>query len=131
MRFLQWLRHATFTQALKSQTITTAQTSAAFDTNAYEGDITILVNSAKGTGNADNILTPTITNDDASGGSYSGAVLATGATVLGTGGADKLVTITIPANSGKRYWKVVLTPTGTTPSFVAGATIIGKKRIKA
>lgn len=126
---LDFLAGVTVTQLLKPTTCATAQTSAAFDTNDYEGKILIVINSTKGTDDNE-VLTPTIVVDEATGGSYA-TTFATLETVLGgatAGAADKVIAYAMDANATKQFLKVVLTPAGTTPAFVAGITVIGKKR---
>ena len=129
MLFSDWPAGATVTQLLKPTTCSTTQTSAAFDTADYEGKILIVINSTKGTDDNE-VLTPTIVSDVASGGSYA-TTFATLETVLGgatAGAADKVIAYAMDANATNEFIKVVLTPSGTTPAFVAGITVIGHKR---
>ena len=128
-QFLDFLEGASCTQKLKPTLCSTAQTSAVIDFNLYVGRVAIVVNSTKGTDDNE-VLTPTLVTDDESDGAFA-TLHATLDTILGgatPGAADKAVWVVVAASAPKRYGKVVLTPTGTTPAFVADVLVVGTLR---
>jgi hypothetical protein len=106
-------------------------TSAAIDLLDYEGIATVRLQSAKGSGHADNTLDVKVTHSDTSGGTYTDVAGATFAQVLGTGGTDSCQEIAIDVSTVvKRYIKLVSTIAGTTPSFVMALSVAGMKKYR-
>ena len=105
---------------------TSTYTSSAIDTQQFEGDWLVVLNSAAGTG-----TTPTLAgkmrSDPASGGSYADITGATFTSIDDTAGGSCQI-IRVAKNSHDRYVKFVGTIDGTSPSFIFGVNILSRNK---
>ncbi len=110
-------------------TYTTTQTSAAgIDLTDYVGNVALLLHSKEGTGNADNTLNVTFTESATLGGSYTVLAGAVFAEVDDTAGGSIQI-IRLNADGILGFVKSVGTIVGTTPSFIYGVSVIGRKQV--
>lgn len=110
-------------------TYTTTQTTATgLDLTEYVGNVAVLLHSKEGTGNADNRLNVKITESTTEGGSYTDIAGATFAEVDDTAGGSIQI-IRLNADAVKGFIKAVGTIIGTTPSFIYGISVIGRKQV--
>lgn len=113
---------------LNTTTQTSSTNGAAVDLLGYEGEIAVILNAAKGTGNADNTLDVKI-QDSADGSTSWGDVSGAAFTqVLGSGGTDSCQKISVNSNECKRYIRYVSTLAGTSPSYRYGVALLGMKQ---
>jgi hypothetical protein len=108
---------------------TTTFTGTAFNLKDYIGNVVIVLHCALGTGNADNTLNAKIQHATTSGGSYSDVSGATFAQVTNAAGGS-YQTISIDTRAAHGWIKFIATLAGTTPSFVFGVSIIGRKQVQ-
>jgi len=109
-----------------SGTDTAASTNgSAVDLQAWADEFAIVLNSAKGSGNADNTLDVKI-QDSADGSTgwndISGAAFTQ---VLGSSGTDSTQLMSLNKNEIKRYIRYVSTMAGTSKSFAWGCIAVG------
>ena len=108
-----------------AQVLTADALGAAIDLQDYEGELIVLLNSAAGTGNADNTLAVNLKESDTSGGSYTDVAGGAFSAVSTAASAQK---ISVNSDEMKRYVKFNLDVGGTTPSFVMAAELLGIKK---
>jgi hypothetical protein len=126
----QYPTATTHVNVLNPQTVTTAGgavTSAAIDLLDYEGLGSLILHSAKSTAGTGVHLDLTVTECDTSGGSYSTAI--SGQTLGPVDEVtDYLARLILDFGIRKRYIKVVVTPTGTSGSWIMGVSMTGIKK---
>lgn len=114
---------------LAATTQTSSTNGAAVDLQGYTGQLAVVLNAAKGTGNADNTLDVKI--QDSADGSTGWADLSPAAAfaqVLGSGGADSTQKVVINSDNVRRYIRYVSTLAGTSPSYRLGIVALGNKQ---
>jgi hypothetical protein len=106
--------------------ITTTTTSSAIDLLGFIGNLEFILASNKGTGNADNTNTVTVTQCATSGGSY---VAVTGGAFTAVDGTTSSVqSIPLSTRYLMRFVKIVQTLAGTNPSYASTVLIQGEKQ---
>ena len=93
--------------------VTSTATSAAIDLKEYDGDVSLILTSAAGTGSSPT-LDVKVTDSDASGGTYGDL---SGAAFTQVTDSASMQVITFSKDEAKRYIKIVQTVGGSTPSF--------------
>ena len=93
--------------------VTSTATSAAIDLKEYDGDVSLILTSAAGTGSSPT-LDVKVQDSDASGGTYGDL---SGAAFTQVTGSASMQVITFSKDEAKRYIKIVQTVGGSTPSF--------------
>ena len=93
--------------------VTSTATSAAIDLKEYDGDVSLILTSAAGTGSSPT-LDVKVQDSDASGGTYGDL---TGAAFTQVTDSASMQVITFSKDEAKRYIKIVQTVGGSTPSF--------------
>lgn len=119
----------TFVQLETAAVRTALLTGTAFDLRPYEGNVVIALHSALGTGNADNTLAVKIQASATSGGTFADVPGATFAAVTNAVGGS-YQTISIDTRACGAWIKVIGTLAGTTPSFVYGVSLAGRKQVQ-
>lgn len=109
-------------------TYTSTQTSPALDLTSYVGNVAIILHSKEGTGNADNTLNAKIQESATSGGSYTDVSGATFTEVDDTAGGSIQI-IKLDADAVLGFIKGIGTIAGTSPSFIYGISVIGRKQV--
>ena len=104
--------------------VTSTATSAAIDLKEYDGDVTLILTSAAGTGSSPT-LDVKVQDSDASGGSYADL---SGATFTQVTDAVSMQVITFVKDEAKRYIKIVQTVGGSTPSFTFNINGVALKK---
>ena len=93
--------------------VTSTVTSAAIDLKEYDGDVSLILTSAAGTGSSPT-LDVKVQDSDASGGTYGDL---SGAAFTQVTDSVSMQVITFSKDEAKRYIKIVQTVGGSTPSF--------------
>tara|TARA_B100000508_G_scaffold134659_1_gene125589 strand:+ start:582 stop:965 length:384 start_codon:yes stop_codon:yes gene_type:complete len=93
--------------------VTSTATSAAIDLKEYDGDVSLILTSAAGTGSSPT-LDVKVQDSDASGGTYGDL---SGAAFTQVTDSVSMQVITFSKDEAKRYIKIVQTVGGSTPSF--------------
>ena len=93
--------------------VTSTATSAAIDLKEYDGDVSLILTSAAGTGSSPT-LDVKVQDSDASGGTYGDL---SGAAFTQVTDSASMQVITFSKDEAKRYIKIVQTIGGSTPSF--------------
>ena len=93
--------------------VTSTTTSAAIDLKEYDGDVSLILTSAAGTGTSPT-LDVKVQDSDASDGTYGDL---SGAAFTQVTDAVSMQVITFKKDEAKRYIKIVQTVGGSTPSF--------------
>lgn len=124
--FLNALSRALATIAAVPAARTATFTSAAIDLSGYDGELGMLINSARASAGTTPTLIFTITHCDTSGGSYVDSGLAAFTTI--TDAADSLQLKLFQKSAVKQYIKLVGTIAGASASFNFGASVVGLKR---
>lgn len=93
--------------------VTSTATSAAIDLKEYDGDVSLILTSAAGTGSSPT-LDVKVQDSDESGGTYGDL---TGAAFTQVTDSASMQVITFSKDEAKRYIKLVQTVGGSTPSF--------------
>ena len=106
---------------------TATLTGAAFDTQQYVGEIVFVLQSGLGTGNADNTLNAKLQHCATSGGSYTDVP---GAAFPQVSTAAAYLPIAVDKRALHRFVKFDDVIAGTTPSFVFGTSVIGRKQVQ-
>ena len=104
--------------------VTSTATSAAIDLKEYDGDVTLILTSAAGTGSSPTLDVKVQDSDD-SGGSYADL---SGATFTQVTDAVSMQVITFVKDEAKRYIKIVQTVGGSTPSFTFNINGVALKK---
>lgn len=99
--------------------------SSGIDISAYEGLVTIILNSAAGTGTSPT-LDVKLQECDTTGGTYTDVSGATYTQV--TNAAASVQKITVNAGDRKKFIALAGTIGGTSPHFITSATLVGKKK---
>ena len=103
---------------------TTTFNGTAVDVQAYDGDLVFILDSAAGTG-----TTPTLDvklqSSDTSGGSYADITGAVFTQVTTTASQQAIV---VSKDENRRWFRIVGTISGTTPSFTFSVNAIGVKK---
>lgn len=93
--------------------VTSTATSGAIDLKEYDGDVSLILTSAAGTGSSPT-LDVKVQDSDASGGTYGDL---SGASFTQITDSASMQVITFSKDEAKRYIKIVQTVGGSTPSF--------------
>tara|TARA_B100000214_G_scaffold335286_1_gene278476 strand:- start:3392 stop:3775 length:384 start_codon:yes stop_codon:yes gene_type:complete len=93
--------------------VTSTATSAAIDLKEYDGDVSLILTSAAGTGSSPT-LDVKVQDSDASDGTYGDL---SGAAFTQVTDSVSMQVITFKKDEAKRYIKIVQTVGGSTPSF--------------
>ena len=93
--------------------VTSTATSAAIDLKEYDGDVSLILTSAAGTGSSPT-LDVKVQDSDASDGTYGDL---SGAAFTQVTDSASMQVITFSKDEAKRYIKIVQTVGGSTPSF--------------
>jgi len=93
--------------------VTSTATSAAIDLKEYDGDVSLILTSAAGTGSSPT-LDVKVQDSDASDGTYGDL---SGAAFPQVTDSASMQVITFSKDEAKRYIKIVQTVGGSTPSF--------------
>ena len=109
-------------------TFTSTQLSASLDLTDYVGNVIVILHSEEGTGNADNTLNVQIKESATSGGTYTDITGVVFAEVDDTAGGS-LQRIRLDADAVKGFIKANGVIVGTTPSFIYGISVIGRKQV--
>ncbi len=109
-------------------TFTADQLSAALDLTAYVGNVTVILHSEEGTGNANNTLNVQMQESATSGGTYTDITGAAFTEVDDTAGGS-LQILRIDADAILGFMKSNGIIVGTTPSFIYGISVIGRKQV--
>ena len=104
--------------------VTSTATSAAIDLKEYDGDVSLILTSAAGTGSSPT-LDVKVQDSDASSGTYGDL---TGASFTQVTGSVSMQVITFCKDEAKRYIKLVQTIGGSTPSFTYSINAIALKK---
>ena len=104
--------------------VTSTATSAAIDLKEYDGDVSLILTSAAGTGSSPT-LDVKVQDSDASGGTYGDL---SGATFTQVTGSVSMQVITFCKDEAKRYIKIVQTIGGSTPSFTFNINGVALKK---
>lgn len=95
------------------------------DIQQYEGEVCFILNSALGTGNADNTLDIKIQD---SADNSTGWADVSGAAFTQVTTAASVQKLSLVTDNVARYVRAVKTVGGTTPSFIAGCVLVGMKK---
>lgn len=123
--FLNALSRALATIVAVPAARTSTFTSAAIDLSGYDGELGMLVNSAKASAGTTPTLDFKIQHCDTSGGTYADAGITL--TTI-TDAADSLQLKLFQKSAVKQYVKLVGTIAGANASFNFGASLVGLKR---
>ena len=93
--------------------VTSTATSAAIDLKEYDGDVSLILTSAAGTGSSPT-LDVKVQDSDTDGGTYGDL---SGAAFTQVTDSASMQVITFSKDEAKRYIKIVQTVGGSTPSF--------------
>lgn len=104
--------------------VTSTATSAAIDLKEYDGDVSLILTSAAGTGSSPT-LDVKVQDSDASGGTYGDL---SGAAFTQVTNAVSMQVITFSKDEAKRYIKIVQTVGGSTPSFTFNINALALKK---
>ena len=104
--------------------VTSTATSSAIDLKEYDGDVSLILTSAAGTGSSPT-LDVKVTDSATSGGTYTDL---SGATFTQVTGSVSMQVITFSKDECKRYIKIVQTIGGSTPSFTFSINGIALKK---
>lgn len=104
--------------------VTSTATSAAIDLKEYDGDVSLILTSAAGTGSSPT-LDVKVQDSDASGGTYSDL---SGAAFTQVTDSASMQVITFSKDEAKRYIKIVQTVGGSTPSFTFNINALALKK---
>ena len=115
----------TFASVASPAARTATFTSSAIDLNDYPNGVTIILDSAAGTGTSPT-LDGKIQSSTTSGGSYADVSGATFTQI--TSSAASFQTVTVDKRVSNRYIKFVGTIAGTSPSFTFGVSMVGQKQ---
>ena len=109
-------------------TFTTTQLSGSLDLTDYVGEVIVVLHSEEGTGNADNTLNVQMQESVATGGTYTNITGAVFTEVDDTAGGS-LQGIKVDADDILGFMKANGIIAGTTPSFIYGISVIGRKQV--
>jgi hypothetical protein len=116
----------TSTAILKSQSVTSTTTSAAFDTQPYAGNLLLVANIAAATAGTSPTLDVKVQDCATSGGTY---VDVSGYTLTQVTTTDSLQTLSIDKRLVRQFVKVVATLGGSaSPAFPVSVTVTGYKQ---
>ena len=104
--------------------VTSTATSAAIDLKEYDGDVSLILTSAAGTGSSPT-LDVKVQDSDSSSGTYADL---TGAVFTQVTDAVSMQVITFVKDEAKRYIKIVQTVGGSTPSFTFSINAVALKK---
>ena len=104
--------------------VTSTATSAAIDLKEYDGDVSLILTSAAGTGSSPT-LDVKVQDSDASGGTYGDL---SGAAFTQVTDSASMQVITFSKDEAKRYIKIVQTLGGSTPSFTFNINALALKK---
>tara|TARA_Y100000401_G_scaffold113897_1_gene115217 strand:+ start:1289 stop:1672 length:384 start_codon:yes stop_codon:yes gene_type:complete len=104
--------------------VTSTATSSAIDLKEYDGDVSLILTSAAGTGSSPT-LDVKVTDSATSGGTYTDL---SGATFTQVTGSVSMQVITFSKDECKRFIKIVQTVGGSTPSFTFSINGIALKK---
>tara|TARA_R100000329_G_scaffold136347_1_gene117028 strand:+ start:228 stop:611 length:384 start_codon:yes stop_codon:yes gene_type:complete len=104
--------------------VTSTATSAAIDLKEYDGDVSLILTSAAGTGSSPT-LDVKVQDSDASGGTYGDL---SGAAFTQVTDSASMQVITFSKDEAKRYIKIVQTVGGSTPSFTFSINGVALKK---
>ena len=104
--------------------VTSTATSAAIDLKEYDGDVSLILTSAAGTGSSPT-LDVKVQDSDASGGTYGDL---SGAAFTQVTDSASMQVITFSKDEAKRYIKIVQTVGGSTPSFTFNINALALKK---
>ena len=106
--------------------VTSTATSAAIDLKEYDGDVSLILTSAAGTGSSPT-LDVKVQDSDASGGTYGDL---SGAAFTQVTDSASMQVITFSKDEAKRYIKIVQTVGGSTPSFTFNINALALKKYR-
>ena len=104
--------------------VTSTATSSAIDLKEYDGDVSLILTSAAGTGSSPT-LDVKVTDSATSSGTYTDL---SGATFTQVTGSVSMQVITFSKDECKRFIKIVQTVGGSTPSFTFSINGIALKK---
>ena len=104
--------------------VTSTATSAAIDLKEYDGDVSLILTSAAGTGSSPT-LDVKVQDSDASDGTYGDL---SGAAFTQVTDSVSMQVITFSKDEAKRYIKIVQTVGGSTPSFTFNINALALKK---
>ena len=104
--------------------VTSTATSAAIDLKEYDGDVSLILTSAAGTGSSPT-LDVKVQDSDASGGTYGDL---SGAAFTQVTDSASMQVITFSKDEAKRYIKIVQTIGGSSPTFTFSINLVGLKK---
>ena len=104
--------------------VTSTATSSAIDLKEYDGDVSLILTSAAGTGSSPT-LDVKVTDSATSSGTYTDL---SGATFTQVTGSVSMQVITFSKDECKRFIKIVQTVGGSTPSFTYSINGIALKK---
>ena len=104
--------------------VTSTATSAAIDLKEYDGDVSLILTSAAGTGSSPT-LDVKVQDSDESGGTYGDL---SGAAFTQVTDSASMQVITFSKDEAKRYIKIVQTVGGSTPSFTFNINALALKK---
>mgnify|MGYP001235951967 FL=1 len=104
--------------------VTSTATSAAIDLKEYDGDVSLILTSAAGTGSSPT-LDVKVQDSDASDGTYGDL---SGAAFTQVTDSASMQVITFSKDEAKRYIKIVQTVGGSTPSFTFNINALALKK---
>lgn len=104
--------------------VTSTATSAAIDLKEYDGDVSLILSCAAGTGSSPT-LDVKVQDSDASGGTYGDL---SGAAFTQVTDSASVQVITFVKDEAKRYIKIVQTVGGSTPSFTFSINAVALKK---
>ena len=104
--------------------VTSTATSAAIDLKEYDGDVSLILTSAAGTGSSPT-LDVKVQDSDASDGTYGDL---SGAAFTQVTDSASVQVITFVKDEAKRYIKIVQTVGGSTPSFTFSINAVALKK---
>ena len=104
--------------------VTSTATSAAIDLKEYDGDVSLILSCAAGTGSSPT-LDVKVQDSDARGGTYGDL---SGAAFTQVTDSASVQVITFVKDEAKRYIKIVQTVGGSTPSFTFSINAVALKK---
>ena len=104
--------------------VTSTATSAAIDLKEYDGDVSLILTSAAGTGSSPT-LDVKVQDSDSSSGTYGDL---SGAAFTQVTDSASMQVITFSKDEAKRYIKIVQTVGGSTPSFTFSINGVALKK---
>ncbi len=104
--------------------VTSTATSAAIDLKEYDGDVSLILSCAAGTGSSPT-LDVKVQDSDASNGTYGDL---SGAAFAQVTDSASVQVITFVKDEAKRYIKIVQTVGGSTPSFTFSINAVALKK---